>query len=93
MKIIKLHRRHVLRKHYHCTHAILIDAYDDRVKTIFDMIHHSDVQIWYRSTKRLVPVTIETSPWGEKTSREYRFTEWFGVRDESVLSYILLKLG
>lgn len=93
MKVIKLHRRHVLRKNHHCTHAILVDNFDDISREIYKLMTSEDLPIWRRGTRKLVPVTTESSPWGEQTSREYRFTEWFGVRDESVLSYILLKIS
>jgi hypothetical protein len=88
MKIIKLTDRNVLKKLDGCTHALKISLDDDKADKIWRIISKPNFvsTVHTRYTKRLVVSPDPTH------GREYKFNVWFGVKDETVITQILLML-
>jgi len=88
MKIVKLTDRNVLKKRDGCTHALKINLYDDETDKIWRIITKPNLvsTVHTHYTKRLV-----VSP-DARHGREYELNAWFGVKDEAVITQILLML-
>ncbi len=88
MKIVKLTDRIVLKKRDGCTHALKINLYDDETDKIWQIITKSNFvsTVHTHHTKRLVVSPDPTH------GREHKCNVWFGVKDETVITQILLML-